>query len=108
MVRPGGHVAARRAQARNLDSDVFWGQTSTRASSSAWWPASRRVGQSAAARSSCAGYVAGYNAYLRRVGGSRGVPDPTCRGKGWVRPITTGTAYRRLYQLAMVDSSNEA
>jgi acyl-homoserine-lactone acylase len=33
------------------------------------------------------GYVAGYNRYLRDTGVER-LPDPTCRGKAWVRPIT--------------------
>jgi acyl-homoserine-lactone acylase len=46
-----------------------------------------------------AGYVAGYDGYLASVGGARGVPDPTCRGKAWVRPITLTDAYLRLYQL---------
>jgi acyl-homoserine-lactone acylase len=36
------------------------------------------------------------------------VPDPTCRGKSWVRPITTVTAYRRVFQLAMATSSDSA
>ena len=63
-------------------------------------------GQSLGSRQLVRGYVAGYNAYLRRVGGARGVPDPTCRGKGWVRPITTATAYRRLFQIAMTTTSD--
>lgn len=33
------------------------------------------------------GYVAGYNRYLRNTGVGR-LPDPTCRGKKWVGPIT--------------------
>ncbi|MBC6457917.1 penicillin acylase family protein [Actinomadura sp. HBU206391] len=33
------------------------------------------------------GYVAGYNRYLRDTGVKR-LPDPTCRGKAWVHPIT--------------------
>ena len=45
------------------------------------------------------GYVAGYNGYLTSVGGAKGVPDPTCRGKAWVKPITTLDAYLRMYQI---------
>jgi len=45
------------------------------------------------------GYVAGYDGYLASVGGSRGVPDPTCRGKSWVKPIDLLDAYLRMYQL---------
>src|SRR5437016_1299311 len=44
------------------------------------------------------GYVAGYNRYLSDVGGTNGVPDSTCRGKPWVRPIAEADAYRRFYQ----------
>jgi acyl-homoserine-lactone acylase len=50
------------------------------------------------------GYVAGYNHYLASVGGAAGVPDPTCRGKAWVQPITTTESLMRFYQL-MLESS---
>src|SRR5262249_27928013 len=49
-----------------------------------------------------AGYVRGYNKYLASVGGSKGVPDPTCRGKAWVKPITTTDSYLRFYQLMLL------
>jgi acyl-homoserine-lactone acylase len=49
------------------------------------------------------GYVAGYNRYLAAVGGANGVPDPTCRGKAWVKPITTLDAYLRMYQLVEIE-----
>lgn len=38
------------------------------------------------------GYVAGYNRYLRDIG-PQGVPE-ACRGKAWVRPITTDDTLR--------------
>jgi acyl-homoserine-lactone acylase len=50
------------------------------------------------------GYVAGYNHYLASVGGAAGVPDPSCRGKAWVQPITTTDSLMRFYQL-MLESS---
>src|SRR3954454_10083663 len=53
------------------------------------------------------GYVAGYDAYLRATGVDR-LPDPRCRGKAWVRPITEMDAYRRFYQLALLASSGVA
>ncbi len=55
-----------------------------------------------------AGYVKGYNRYLHSVGGSRGVPDPRCRGKSWVRPITTAEVYRRVYQFVELASGDIA
>jgi acyl-homoserine-lactone acylase len=50
------------------------------------------------------GYVAGYNRYLRDVG-VENLPDPSCRGASWVRPITELDVYRRFYQLALLGSS---
>jgi acyl-homoserine-lactone acylase len=53
-----------------------------------------------------AGYVKGYNGYLAHVGGAKGVPDPTCRGKAWVKPITLQDSYLRFYQLMLESSSD--
>jgi acyl-homoserine-lactone acylase len=54
------------------------------------------------------GYVKGYNRYLKDVGGTNGISDPTCKGKPWVRPITEGDAYRRFYQLVLLASGDVA
>ena len=48
------------------------------------------------------GYVQGYNHYLTSVGGAKGVTDPTCRGRPWVKPITVGDAELRFYQLMLL------
>jgi acyl-homoserine-lactone acylase len=53
------------------------------------------------------GYVAGYNAYLQETGADK-LPDPTCRGKPWVRPIDEMDVYRRFYQLASLASQGVA
>ncbi|MGI8632150.1 MAG: penicillin acylase family protein [Solirubrobacterales bacterium] len=53
------------------------------------------------------GYVAGYNKYLADTGVDN-LPDPRCRGKEWVRPITEIDAYRRFYQLALLASQGVA
>ena len=53
------------------------------------------------------GYVAGYNRYLRDTGVNR-LPDPGCRGKQWVRPITEMDVYRYFYKLALLASSGVA
>src|SRR5215468_4005175 len=53
------------------------------------------------------GYVKGYNSYLAHVGGAKGVPDPTCRGKSWVKPITLFDSYLRVYQLMLLLSSDK-
>jgi acyl-homoserine-lactone acylase len=58
-------------------------------------------------REGVAGYVAGYNAFLRDTGVDN-LSDPTCRGKPWVRPIAEIDAYRRFYQLASLASQGVA
>ena len=91
---PGG------GQASNLDSDIFWQSVigrqviprllAVRTGPGAVEPQVRQL---------MAGYVVGYNTYLASVGGSRGVPDPTCRGQAWVKPITFLAAYLAIYQI---------
>jgi acyl-homoserine-lactone acylase len=91
---PGG------GQASNLDSDIFWQSVigrqviprllAVRTGPGAVEPQVRQL---------MAGYVAGYNTYLASVGGSRGVPDPTCRGQAWVKPINVLDAYLAIYQI---------
>ncbi|MFF2661997.1 penicillin acylase family protein [Kitasatospora sp. NPDC058032] len=44
------------------------------------------------------GYVAGYNRYLRDTGVDH-LPDPSCRGKGWVGPITADDIWNILYEV---------
>ena len=53
------------------------------------------------------GYVAGYNRYLRDTGVAN-LPDPTCRGQEWVRPIREIDVYRYFYKLALLASSGVA
>ncbi|MBK5233318.1 MAG: penicillin acylase family protein [Thermoleophilia bacterium] len=53
------------------------------------------------------GYVQGYNRYLKRVGVNR-IPDRTCRGEKWVRPIRRIDVYRRFLELGTMASSGVA
>ncbi|HEU4512929.1 MAG TPA: penicillin acylase family protein [Nocardioidaceae bacterium] len=43
-------------------------------------------GPSAETKAIVRGYVAGINDYLRSVGGSKGIEDPSCRGARWITP----------------------
>jgi acyl-homoserine-lactone acylase len=61
-------------------------------------------GPSQHVRANVRGFAAGFNAYLRKTGRAN-LPDPTCRGKAWVRPITALDLYRRFYQLGLRASS---
>ena len=84
----------------NLDSDIFFQQI---IDSGVVQQLARAL--SPAERQLEAGYAGGYNAYLAHVGGSAGVPDPTCRGQAWVKPITPLDSYLRFYQLMLLASS---
>ncbi len=96
---PGGSVPDTVTPVSNQDSDVFWqsvigrrvipGLLAVRGGPGAIGPQVRQL---------IAGYVAGYNRYLASAGGPAGVPDQTCRGKPWVKPITTLDAYLLVYQ----------
>lgn len=83
----------------NLDSDIFWQSVTDQHTIQRLLAI--RTGPDAIGpqlRHLINGYVAGYNHYLASVGGSAGVSDATCRGKAWVKPITTLDAYLLIYQ----------
>jgi acyl-homoserine-lactone acylase len=88
----------------NVLSDIYW--RSVIASKVLPRLLAVRTGVSAVGphvRQLMTGYVAGYNNYLASVGGSQGVPDPTCRGQAWVKPITLLDAYLLVYQLGDIE-----
>ena len=97
---PRGVYSLLSVPIENLPSDAYWQSVIDRHVISRMLAV--RTGPSAIGpqlRQLIRGYVAGYNRYLASVGGSAGVPDPTCRGRSWVRPITILDAYLRIYQL---------
>ena len=77
-------------QTNNLESDFFFARIN--ASGVVERLALKRYpdGPGADVRANVRGFVAGYNAYLRRTGRAR-LPDPRCRGKAWVRPLSPRT-----------------
>jgi acyl-homoserine-lactone acylase len=62
-------------------------------------------GPSHRVRKLVAGYVAGYNKYLRKTGVDE-LPDPRCRGANWVRPLTRRDMWLRAYELVTASSSD--
>ncbi|MER7364746.1 penicillin acylase family protein [Nonomuraea wenchangensis] len=62
-------------------------------------------GPSAELRALVDGYVAGYNRYLSDTGVAR-LPDPTCRGKEWVGPITASDVWMNLLDLGRLGGSS--
>jgi acyl-homoserine-lactone acylase len=100
-------VEANGTTINNLDSDIFW--RGIQASHILQQLLAVRHGPGALGRplrQLLAGYTAGYNHYLASVGGYKHVPDPTCRGRSWVRPITENDAFLRLYQLLELASQD--
>lgn len=102
-------VVANGTTLSNIDSDIFWQDVAD--SGVVERLASATTGPGALSPSVhqlVGGYVDGYNRYLADVGGAAGVPDPTCRGQAWVRPITVMDAYLRFYQLVELASQDVA
>jgi acyl-homoserine-lactone acylase len=90
----------------NLNSDFFFQQISDSHIIDKLLAKPPPLGPAKQVQEGVAGYVKGYNRYLASVGGSRGVPDPRCRGASWVRPITAADVYRRFYQLIELASGD--
>ena len=88
----------------NIDADTYFGWAKQQHYAEDLLAQPPPVGPLPGVRKSVAGYVAGYNAYLRKVG-VNGIKDPTCRGADWVRPIREIDAYRRFFQLGILASS---
>ena len=97
---PNGSYQPVTGPVNNLSSDLFW--KSIIAGRVVPHLLAVRQGPGAIGsqlRGLISGYVAGYNGYLASVGGANGVPDPTCQGKPWVKPITALDEYLRIYQV---------
>jgi acyl-homoserine-lactone acylase len=91
----------------NLNSDFFYQRIKDRGTVEALAASSPPDGPGPELREGVRGYVAGYNRYLAETGVDN-LPDPNCRGKEWVRPITEMDAYRRFYQLGLIASQGVA
>ena len=92
---------------RNLESDFFFKRIIKRGTIEKLLNQPPPNGPRPEVRQAVRGYVAGYNRYLRETGVAN-LPDPACRGQGWVREIEEIDAYRRFYQLALLASSGVA
>jgi len=96
------------SNATNLNSDFFYQRIKDRGTVERLVAQQPPVGMKPEIREAIGGYVAGYNAYLREIGGRDGVEDPTCKGKEWVRPITEMDVFRRFHSLAILASAGVA
>ncbi|MGE4426950.1 MAG: penicillin acylase family protein [Solirubrobacteraceae bacterium] len=94
--------------ASNVNSDFFYQRIKDRGTVERLAALPEPTGPKPEIKDALQGYVDGWNAWLREVGGRDGVPDPTCRGKEWVRPITIMDVYRRFYGLSIIASTGVA
>ena len=85
-------------QVDNLDSDLYYTDLNRAGVIEALLARPQPLGPSPQARELMRGYAAGVDGYLARQGLAN-LPDPTCRGAGWVRPISELDLWRRVYQL---------
>ncbi|MDQ2675507.1 MAG: penicillin acylase family protein, partial [Actinomycetota bacterium] len=91
----------------NVDADVYFKWVKKRRTVEKLLKKEAPIGPSRGVRRGVAGYVKGYNAYLRETGVNN-LPDASCRGADWVRPIRKIDAFRRFYQLGILASSGAA
>jgi len=89
---------------RNLDADFYFEWVKRQRLVRELMRQPPPLGPKRGVRRGVAGYVRGYNAYLRRTG-VENLPDPSCRGAEWVRPIRKIDMYRRFFQLGILASS---
>ncbi|RZU02782.1 penicillin acylase family protein [Rivibacter subsaxonicus] len=94
----GGYLGQLGDQWDNISSDFFYKLLFTPALAARVKAASGQDSQDITA-----GFVAGYNRYLREVGAA-GLPAE-CKGADWVVPMTEDDAYLRYMQAAMAGSS---
>ena len=74
-------------QIPNLASDVYYRSVDQSGTVKRLLAQRAPLGPTAQVRRLVDGYVAGYNRYLKKTGVAH-LPDPTCRAKAWVGPIT--------------------
>jgi acyl-homoserine-lactone acylase len=91
----------------NLNSDFFFQRIKDRGTVEDLLAQNPPNGPSDGLKEGVRGYVAGYNKYLSDVGVDN-LPDSSCRGKPWVKPISEMDAYLRFYQLGLLASQGVA
>ena len=83
----------------NLYSDIYWTSVKDEHTVQKLMKLPAPQGPSTEGREAVKGYAAGYDAYLKHIGGASGVTNPACKGAAWVRPIKPIDVWRRIYQV---------
>ncbi|MFG1863674.1 penicillin acylase family protein [Microbispora bryophytorum] len=89
----------------NLTSDVYYKSVAASGVVRRLLARPAPVGPSDELRRLVDGYVAGYNRYLEDTGVAN-LPDPRCRGKAWVGPITATDMWNNLLDFSRMVSSS--
>jgi acyl-homoserine-lactone acylase len=82
----------------NMDSDVYYRALRDAGAVEQLLTRPAPLGPTDQARQLIDGYAAGYNQYLSDTGTAH-LPDPTCRGRAWVRPINALDLWTAVYAI---------
>jgi acyl-homoserine-lactone acylase len=86
-------------QFTNLNSDIYWTSIKHDHTVQKLLKLPYPQGPSTEGLEAVKGYAAGYDAYLKHIGGASGVTNPACKGAAWVRPIKPIDVWLRIYQV---------
>jgi acyl-homoserine-lactone acylase len=103
---PGDPFADEEDAISNLASDIYHRGVRQAGAARRLLARPAPLGPTAELRELVDGYVAGYNRYLRDTGVAH-LPDPTCRGKAWVGPITGLDIWSGIYDLDTLEGAGK-
>ena len=103
---PGDPFADEEDASSNVASDVYYRGVRQSGVVRRLLARPAPLGPTAQLRRMVDGYVAGYNRYLRDTGVAK-LPDPTCRGKAWVGPITALDVWSGIYDLNSLEGTGQ-
>ncbi|MFI6460827.1 penicillin acylase family protein [Streptomyces sp. NPDC050538] len=101
---PDGESGQGEADGTNIASDTYYSGQRRAGTVRRLLAQKAPLGPTAELRRMVEGYAAGYNRYLRDTGVDH-LPDPTCKGKPWVRPITALDLWNVVYDVNRVTST---
>ncbi len=101
---PDNPLANEEGATSNLASDVYYGGVRQSGVVQRLLARPAPLGPTAELRELVDGYAAGYNRYLRDTGVAH-LPDPTCRGRAWVGPITALDVWSSIYDVNTLDGT---
>ncbi len=83
----------------NLNSDIYWASIRKSHTVQNLLKLPYPQGPSQEGLEAAKGYAAGYDAYLKQIGGASGVTNPACKGAAWVKKISPLDVWLRIYQI---------